>query len=251
MVKVNKLVIIPYFAFFETLLIIFRLQREVGSGPTSDRPGNDNKRFDGKFGGKKSFNDQYQDRSNPKRNFQKPFNNATDGTDKPKPREGGFVQRGGRPNTGRFDSNKPRFSSDRSKNERRPRDNRRSSDFEFNLLKPILFDSENFSGIAKEAKQDIDFRDMDPLDAVLAKGFLDAAKSSNNEYITFLPDPNATRVQIPNPRSLKQLKHSLIPSISAKPNTQAHKVSSLGWTVSLYLHLFSIILNILNIYLFY
>jgi hypothetical protein len=99
-------------------------------------------------------------------------------------------------------------------------------------MESILFDHEYFAKKLGEGYISIDDNEFDPLDALMARGFIESYKTSSNSYEAFLQNPHSRRVVLPKPRSMVQLVNAMQPRITVPANTAGYTVAEAAWGVS-------------------
>jgi hypothetical protein len=99
-------------------------------------------------------------------------------------------------------------------------------------MESILFDHEYFAKKMGEGYISIDDNEFDPLDALMARGFIESYKTSSKSYEAFLQNPHSRRVVLPKPRSMVQLVNAMQPRITVPVNTAGYTVAEAAWGVS-------------------
>jgi hypothetical protein len=153
-------------------------------------------------------------------------------------RQGG-VKKGGKSTDGAlFTAMGGERGKSRRNREENDEDKKASWDKIPDAIQPLLFDHEFFAKKASEANRIIDSK-MDPLDSFLAEAFMGSFKTSDNTYQTFIESDKGKGLQLPQPRSMSQLQHAMLPRILAPTDTTAYSLAEAAWKVRLGKQVFS------------
>jgi len=117
----------------------------------------------------------------------------------------------------------------------RGRDERRSFDDKGDDIDPaiqsMLFDMDHFQDLVKAGKT-ISTEGMDDIDKFLAHALVESMKSSTDEFRHVETTPGFAKIQVPKPRSMLQLAHSITPRIhTAAPGTEGYRAAAQAWEV--------------------